>query len=558
MRILGTHSFRRSLTLSTLFLGSALLLAACGGGSSPTPAPLAAPPPPPVVSSAPTWTEDVFQAESSFKNRCAAPRTGTNPATGQPYLDVAGSTLHEKHWQRSWSNDTYLWYSEIEDIDPATIADRLDYFEILKTDATTASGNARDRFHFTIDTAEHQQRVSSGASAGYGARFTLIRSAPPRDIRIAYVEAGSPATTAPANLDRGAVILEIDGVDVINGSDTNTLNAGLFPDGAGEDHTFRVRDLDGTERTFTMTSAIVTSDPVNVAKTIDVGGDRIGYLHFTTFGTTSAEQALFDAMTTFQADGITDLVLDLRYNGGGFLAIAGELGYMIAGNTQTNGRIFDKLTFNDKHPTVDPVTGRTLSPTPFYSTARGFSVGTGTALPTVSLNRVFILSTARTCSASEAVINGLRGVDVEVVLIGTTTCGKPYGFYATDNCGVTYFTIQFRGENDKTFGDYADGFTPIDAAVNSGELIAGCEVGDDFTKVMGDETEALFSTALSYRETGACPVVAMKTPGEASNKANAAFVSDDPLSLYNDPRVRGRLLLEQSLILSAPPVSKGE
>ena len=184
--------------------------------------------------------------------------------------------------------------------------------------------------------------------------------------------------------------------------------------------------------------------------------------------------------------------------------------------------------------------------------ARGFSVAAGTALPTVNLNRVFILSTARTCSASEAVINGLRGVDVEVVLIGTTTCGKPYGFYATDNCGVTYFTIQFRGENDKTFGDYADGFTPIDAAINSGELIPGCEVGDDFTKVMGDETEALFSTALSYRETGVCPVVATKSLGEASNKASAAFASDDPLSLYNDPRVRSRLLLEQSLILNAP------
>ncbi len=554
MRIFGKQSFRRPLVISTLVLGSALILAACGGGSTPAPPP--PPPPPPPVNTGPSWTKDVFQAESNFKNRCQAPRTGTNPATNQPYPDVAGSTLHEKHWMRSWSNNTYLWYSEIDDIDPGTIADRLAYFEVLKTNATTASNNPKDRFHFTIDTEEYQQRVSSGASAGYGARFTLIQSSPPRDIRVAYVEAGSPATSAPANLDRGAIILEIDGVDVINGSDTNTLNAGLFPDGAGEDHTFKVRDLGGAERTFTMTSAIVTSDPVNVSKTIDVAGNKIGYLHFTTFGTTSAEQALFDAMTTFQADGITDLVLDLRYNGGGFLAIAGELGYMIAGSAQTSGKTFDKLTFNDKHPTINPVTGATLSPTPFYSTARGFSVATGTALPTVTLNRVFILSTARTCSASEAVINGLRGVDVEVVLIGTTTCGKPYGFYATDNCGVTYFTIQFRGENDKAFGDYADGFTPIDAAVNSGELITGCEVGDDFTKVMGDETEALLATALSYRQTGSCPVVVPKALGEASNKAGPAFMSDDPLSLYNDERVRSRLLLEQSLILSAPPVNK--
>ncbi len=494
----------------------------------------------------------MFQAESNFKDRCAAPRSGTNPATNQPYPDRAGSALYEKHWLRSWSNNTYLWYDEIDDVDPATISGRLAYFDILKTDATTASGNPKDRFHFTIDTEEYQQRVSSGASAGYGARFTLIRSAPPRDIRIAFVEAGSPAASAPANLDRGAIVLEIDGVDAINGTDTNTLNAGLFPDGAGEDHSFKVRDLDGTERTFTMTSAIVTTDPVNVAKTIDVAGNKVGYLHFTTFGTRSAEQALFDAMTTFEADGITDLVLDLRYNGGGFLAIAGELGFMIAGNGPTSGKTFDKLTFNDKHPTINPVTGATLSPTPFYNTAQGFSVTSGTALPTVNLNRVFILSTARTCSASEAVINGLRGVDVEVVLIGTTTCGKPYGFYATDNCGVTYFTIQFRGENDKTFGDYADGFTPIDAAVNSGELITGCEVSDDFTKVMGDETEGQFATAIAYIQTGTCPVRSTKAAGEIDNKAGPALVSDDPLSLYNDPRVRARLLLEQSLILNAP------
>ena len=492
---------------------SFLVLSACGGGGSSTPPVTTTPPPP--VNTGPTWTKDIFEAESKFKDRCAVVRTGTDPATGSAYRDVAGSILQEKHWLRSWSNNTYLWFDEIDDKDPASIADKLAYFDVLKTEAVTASGNARDRFHFTINTADYQQQVSSGASAGYGFRLAIIKSSPPRDIRIAYTEPNSPATAAAVNLARGAIILEVDGVDAINGSsqaNVDVINAGLFPDADGETHTFKVRDLgSNTDREVTITSDIVTTLPVNIAKTIDVAGNKVGYMHFTTFGTTSAEQALVTAMTNFQADGITDLVLDLRYNGGGFLDIAGELGYMIAGAARTTGKDFDNIVFNSKHQTTNPVTGGALTATPFHSTGQGFSVTEGTALPSVNLNRVFVLSTSRTCSASEAVINGLRGVDVEVVLIGTTTCGKPYGFYATDNCGETYFSIQFRGENDKGFGDYADGFTPIDATANVGELIDGCEVGDDFSNALGDETEAQFAAALTYVQTGACPVCSSKT-----------------------------------------------
>jgi len=538
------------LVMTSLATVSMLVLAACGGsgGGNTTPTTPVTPPP---TNTGPTWTQGVFQNESTFKDRCAVIRSGTNPATGGAYPDVAGSVLYEKHWLRSWSNNTYLWYDEITDRDPASIADKLAYFDVLKTEATTASGNSKDRFHFTANTADYQERVSSGAGSGYGFDLALISSSPPRDIRIAFTEPNSPARAAPANLARGDIILEVDGVDAVNGStqaDVDVLNAALFPADPGESHTFKIRDLDTqAERTFSITSATVTTEPVNIAKTINVGGNPVGYMHFTTFGTSTAEQALFDAMTTFQNDGITDLVLDLRYNGGGFLDIAGELGYMIAGAAQTTGRDFDKIVFNDKHPTINPVTGSTLTATPFHSTGQGFSVANGTPLPSVNLNRVFILSTSGTCSASEAVINSLRGVDVEVVLIGTTTCGKPYGFYGTDNCGETYFTIQFRGENDKGFGDYADGFTPIDAAVNSGELITGCEVGDDFSKLLGDESEAQLATAISYMQTGVCPVQA-----EVPDVKTKRPIGDDTASLLNDPRVRSLLLLDNSRIENRP------
>ena len=524
-----------------------LVLTACGGGGGS--GNVSGTAPPPAGGNGPTWTQGVFQPEGNFKDRCAVPRTGTNPATGNPYPDIAGSILHENHWLRSWSDNTYLWYNEIIDRNPAPYTNTPDYFEILKTTATTPSGNARDRFHFTRSTAEYQQRVLSGTSAGYGVRWQLISPRIPREVRVAYTEPDSPAASAPANLARGAEVLEIDGVDMINGEDTNTLDAGLFPGGPGETHTFTVRDPGGARRTFSLTSATVTSAPVHTAKTIPVGVETVGYMLFNTFGTSISEQALFDAITGFVDAGVTELVLDMRYNGGGFLDIAAALGFMIAGPANTDGKTFEKLVFNTKHPAVNPVTGNPITPTPFHSRGRGFSVPAGTRLPTLDLNRVFVLSTSRTCSASEALINGLRGVDVEVILIGTQTCGKPYGFYATDNCGTTYFTIQFSAENDKGFGDYADGFTPMAAAFPEGELIPGCETGDDITSPLGNENEAQFAAALEYIRTGACPV-----PAPRSSKANFAKANDpyDDTSLLNTDDARFRVFLEESRILEAP------
>ena len=103
-----------------------------------------------------------------------------------------------------------------------------------------------------------------------------------------------------------------------------------------------------------------------------------------------------------------------------------------------------------------------------------------------------LLTTGNTCSASEAIINGLRGVDVEVNLIGGTTCGKPYGFYPQPNCGTTYFAVQFQGVNAKGFGDYADGMAPT------------CAVADDYQHALGDANEGMLAAALQYRTTGRC------------------------------------------------------
>jgi hypothetical protein len=102
-------------------------------------------------------------------------------------------------------------------------------------------------------------------------------------------------------------------------------------------------------------------------------------------------------------------------------------------------------------------------------------------------------------------MNSLRGVNVEVIQFGSTTCGKPYGFYEAGNCGTSYFTIQFRGVNAANFGDYTDGFSPQNTAPAAGVAVPGCSVGDDFSSQLGNPAEARFAAALNYRDTGTCP-----------------------------------------------------
>ena len=211
----------RFLSLVTM----AATLAACGGGNdsfSPSP------PPPPGGSG---WQPGVFQDYNNFYARCENPRSGIDPSTGNPYPDIAGSVLDENNFLRSYSNDTYLWYDEITDRDPGLYIDPLDYFDVLKTNATTPSGAAKDKFHFTYDSEEWFQLSRGGVVFGYGAQFALLSTLPPREVVIVYTEPNAPATDLNPPLQRGDRVLGIDGYDI----DTNTqagvdaLNEGLFP-----------------------------------------------------------------------------------------------------------------------------------------------------------------------------------------------------------------------------------------------------------------------------------------------------------------------------------------
>jgi C-terminal processing protease CtpA/Prc len=508
-------------------LAASAILASCGGGGGGSAAPPAA------------WVQGQFKAETNFSAMCVTPRTGMDPVTQKAFPDKQGTMLDELNWLRSWNNDLYLWFDEVTDQDPANFTTDISYFNVLMTTQTTASGKPKDRFHFTYQTSYWESLSQSGITPGYGANFVVIAATPPREVIVSYTQPGTGATTAPANLARGAKLLAIDGVDLVNATDQagiDILNAGLAPQTVGESHTFSVLDAGASvPRTITLVSASVVETPVQNVHTITApNGTLVGYMLFNDHIAT-AESELVAAFSQLQSAGVHDLVLDIRYNGGGYLDIASEVAYMVAGPATTSGQTFDLSQFNSKHTSVNPVTGAAITPVDFHSTTQGFSTTPGQALPTLNLTRVFVLTTSNTCSASEAIINGLRGVNVQVIEIGSTTCGKPYGFYPADNCGTTYFSIQFQGVNAQNFGDYPDGFTPQNTVGTEGVLLPGCSVADDFTHQLGDSAEGILASALSYQSNGVCPV----PPSGMAIPPNLAS-NTSPGAAYVPPMANGK------------------
>jgi hypothetical protein len=506
--ISGREEHRMTPTLVEKPHWSALLLAAavagCGGGggdaSGATGGGGALPPP------GNTWVAGSFLPASSFAGKCVNPRSGIHPRTGLPYNETRGTATDENNFLRSWSNDLYLWYNEIVDRDPSLYTTP-QYFDLLKTTAITASGRPKDppQFHFTYPTSEWLALIQSGEEVGYGAVWSVRSNINPPEIIVAYTEPNSPATQPSTNLRRGETVTAVDGISVTSLTSQALWNSfwdGVYPSTEGETHDFTLRDPQtSAQRTVRMTAAKVTTVPVQNVRTIPTQTGPVGYIQFNDH-LPIAESQLIDAFTALAGQGVTDLVLDLRYNGGGLLAIASEVAYMIAGTVPTAGQDFERLQFNDKHRSINPVTGNPLTPVPFFNTS-----SMNQALPTLNLSRVFVLTGSMTCSASESIINGLRGVNFEVIQIGSTTCGKPYGFYDKDHCGTTYFSIQFQGVNDAGFGEYADGFAPQNANATGPVRLPGCSVRDDFTRPLGDELEGRLAAALQYRQSQgqSCP-----------------------------------------------------
>ena len=452
---------------------SGFTLVGCGGGSSmdTTPTPIPTTPTAPPISSTPTWTAGVFEQSNDLKNFCETPRTGNDPFNNNaPYPDQVGSALYEKLWLRSWSDETYLWYDEIADNDPESFATVADYFAQLKTEQLTDSGAKKDNFHFSEPTEDYFQEAQSGVTSGYGINWAFIGDSADRILRVAYLEDGSPASQI--GFQRGDTVLSVDGVSITTNTESgiDTLNEGLFSPTNGDSHTIVVQSNDGAEKTFNVTAGNIEQTPVQNVKTITTAnGSNVGYMQFNSH-ISIAQEGLIDAVNKFKADRVDELVIDFRYNGGGLLALSAQLAYMVAGSANVQNRFYYQTQQNDKQP-VD-------SPFPFIDEEIDYST---------------------------FFINGLKGIDAEVILIGDTTCGKPYGFTPTHNCATTYYTIQFSGVNNQGFGEYAAGFSPTPTPQFNAD-VQGCKIEDDFDHQLGDSNEAVLATALFHVENGSCPI----------------------------------------------------
>lgn len=392
---------------------------------------------------------------------------GTTGIYGSPdQLANICTPTGEKSWVRAHLDDVYLWYRDIVNVPAANYSTAASYFDALIV-------KSKDRFSFTDVQGSIDDYFQYGEDVSYG--YTLVREG--SKIRVRYVQPGSPADIA--QLKRGTTLLSVDNTDLSGSLNDAQYNA-LYPPKT-ETHSFRVQDTNAaTSRLVNMTSATVATSPVLQDQILNVNGKKVGYMVFTDHIRT-AEAPLITAMRKFQTARVDDLVLDLRYNGGGYLYIAQELASMIAGSKATN-KVFEKLQYNDKHPewTADSIYNFVD-----VDTSRRF-------LPQLNLPRVFVLTGSGTCSASESIINGLKPF-MQVILIGDTTCGKPYGFSQTNNCQTAYFAIEFSGVNAAGQGDFTNGFSPL------------CKVSDDLNHDLGDQSESRLSAALTYASTGSCP-----------------------------------------------------
>lgn len=450
------------------------LLTACGGGggggSSTAPEPVPVP---------------VEPTSTQLAQICAKENPYIADATGKTTI---GTVADEKKWIKAYMNERYLWYRDIPKLnaDDARynvttngalngVRSVANYFYDSLTTLKTASGTAVDKFSFLIDTASWNGFVGS-TDLGYGWMVKSSSATGSRVITVSYVYPGTPAKSS--GIQRGDQIISIDGALA---TDTSAQASALFAEGLSPtraaSHTF-VLSRAGVTLTQTLLASAVNLQQAEY-KVLPTSGGKLGYLLFNSH-VPGAENILVQAMTDFKQQGITDLVVDMRYNSGGYLAIANALAYSVAGSARAQGQTFEMARFSDKRSAEN------------Y--AMKFSnMGLGNQVyPLLNLAKIYVLVTGSTCSASESFINGLRGVNVQVELIGTTTCGKPYGFYPQDNCGLTYAGMELEGVNAKGEGGFSDGMAPQ------------CAANDDLSHPLGDPTEGMLSVALKRMQGLSC------------------------------------------------------
>jgi carboxyl-terminal processing protease len=324
------------------------------------------------------------------------------------------------------------------------------------------------------------------------------------DLRIKYVYSGSPADLA--GIKRGYQITSINGRTALtyDGSGGTNVNFVVNAYSASSTITMILKKPDGTSFTTNMNTATYKINPVITYKVLDQGnGKKIGYIVFNSFVTLASTQAaLTTAFDAFTTQGVTDLVVDLRYNGGGYVETAAYLSNLIA-PTAANSQVMYTTYYNStlaanketllKNQVRKDDKGQLYNYSQIdYSTASEKFVKQGS----LNISRVFFLVTGSTASASELTINNLRPY-MNVQLIGSTTYGKPVGFFDINVGKYQMYIAEFETKNSAGQGGYYAGMTPA-STTYPGKIAI-----DDPTKDFGDPTEGLLAQAINYVNKGA-------------------------------------------------------
>lgn len=334
------------------------------------------------------------------------------------------------------------------------------------------------------------------------------------DIRVSLVYAGSPADDA--GLVRG------DRITAINGSSGNSIYITNTADPAndagykfvsnavdnGSTITLKIQKANGTVVTKELTTKVYTTNPVITYKTFNLSNGKVaGYVVFSSFTSLANAQPKLDAaFTSFANAGVTDVIVDLRYNGGGYVETSEYLSDLLvpsgASGSVMNTTYWTANLQNDKYPILKAKLGDFGAG--FFKPTNSNQIAKFSKKGALNVNRVFFIVTGNTASASELTINNLRP-KMDVQLIGETTYGKPVGFLSNLIINGYYlFTPQFETKNSANEGGYYAGMTPEGATPNGG-IYAGKHDSDDLTKDFGDENEGLLKDALTYIESNRYP-----------------------------------------------------
>lgn len=412
--------------------------------------------------------------------------SGGGAVTPTPTPSPAASTCSlsaRQDWVQAQMSEWYLFPETL----PATInaAAYSDVQSFIDALTATARAQRKDRyFTYLTSIAEETAYYNAGSNAGFGFRLALSGN------RLFLTEAFEGAPALNGGMDRGTEITAIgaDAASLRNVSDilasggSAGLNAALAPG----TRTFRfVTRGSGVTQTVTLTQADYTLTPVSSrygAKVIDDGGRKVGYVNLRTFINT-AETPLRNAFADFRAQGISEVIIDLRYNGGGLIAIADLVNNLLA-RDRTSSTVANYVTFRPSKGSQNETVLFTPQP------------------QSIAPTRVAFIGTGGSASASELVMNTfIPYLGNRAALVGTNTYGKPVGQIAIDRsaCDDRLRVVAFALENANRQGAYYDGLAPF--------MGATCQATDDIGRQLGDPAEASTRAALDFLAGRSCGAV---------------------------------------------------